>query len=157
MAFEPRKTLFVDQRVQGALLTRAVGYCLLTTLFVAAGYVVWNVGRNWSRPLGEVLLECAASFAPALLALLLALPVVMFDCLRVTNRFVGPLYRMRRYLRRIARGEPVEPIMFRSRDFWHEIAEEFNTAVAQLERERLVAADGTTTVRKPALYPIEVG
>ena len=65
---------------------------------------------------------------------MLVLPVVMFDMSRLTNRFAGPLFRLRGSMRRLARGERVDPVHFRENDYWQEIAEEFNAIVARIDR-----------------------
>ena len=49
---------------------------------------------------------------------------------------VGPLLRVRRSMRALARGEAVEPIEFRGGDYWKEIADEFNAV-----RARVLACD----------------
>ena len=48
----------------------------------------------------------------------------------------GPLVRLRRSMRALARGEHVEPIKFREGDFWQEFAEEFNAVAARVQGER---------------------
>ena len=53
------------------------------------------------RVVAAILLACGA---------LALLPLVVVDVLRLSNRFVGPLLRLRRSLRQLARGEYVEPI-----------------------------------------------
>ena len=73
-------------------------------------------------------------YGPAAVASALLMPMVILDIVRVSNRFVGPLVRLRRSLRELARGEKVEPIRFREGDFWQEIAEEFNAVAARFER-----------------------
>ena len=64
------------------------------------------------------------------------LPMVVADVIRVSNRFAGPLVRLRRSMRALARGEHVEPIHFRKGDFWQEFAEEFNAVAARVQGER---------------------
>lgn len=156
MSAKLRNKLLIDKRVQGALLIRAVGYCLLNTVFLVAGFTLWQLYAGRSQPAELQARDFWAGFAPALLATLCAVPLVVVDCLRVTNRFAGPLYRMRVSMRKLARGEPVQPILFRQHDFWHEIAEEFNAAVARIERDKLAAAKGEPTAIVPPLYPLNI-
>jgi len=61
------------------------------------------------------------------------LPIVLFDVLFLSNRIVGPIYRMRRSLRALAAGEYVAPIEFRKGDFRLELADEFNAVAAYVE------------------------
>ena len=54
------------------------------------------------------------------------LPMVLGRHRALSNRFTGPMLRLRRSMRALARGEHVEPIEFRGGDFWQEFAAEFN-------------------------------
>jgi len=67
----------------------------------------------------------------------LLLPLVVYDIVQMSNRFCGPLFRLRRELRALARGEHVEPISFREGDFWQEFAQEFNALLARVQRSGL--------------------
>ena len=60
-------------------------------------------------------------------------PLVVIDCVRLSNRFAGPLHRLRRDMRRLAAGEIVEPIHFRDDDLWREFADEFNAVARRME------------------------
>lgn len=79
-------------------------------------------------------------YEPALVASALLLPLVIMDVLRFTNRMIGPLLRVRRSMRALARGEYVEPIEFRGADYWKEIADEFNAV-----RQRVLACGAAPT------------
>jgi hypothetical protein len=59
----------------------------------------------------------------------------------LSNRFVGPLVRLRRSMRKLARGEHVDPICFRDNDFWHDFANEFNAVAARVQKESPKAED----------------
>jgi hypothetical protein len=72
---------------------------------------------------------------PALVASLLLLPLVVIDIIRVSNRFTGPLLRLRRSMRGLASGERVEPLYFREGDFWKDFADEFNEVIARVQSE----------------------
>jgi len=134
----PRKQLFVDPKVQGTLLARAVIYwlsCLATiTLMILAWRIVTGPARVFYTHFDDMWFH----FGPALVAALLLLPIALVDIVRVSNRFAGPLYRVRGGIRRLTQGLPVEPMQFRDNDFWQELATEFNALarrVEQLERE----------------------
>jgi len=84
-------------------------------------------------------------YEPALVASALLLPLVIMDVLRFTNRMIGPLLRVRRSMRALARGEYVEPIEFRGADYWKEIADEFNAV-----RQRVLACGAAAPKAAPA-------
>ena len=53
---------------------------------------------------------------------------------RMSNRFVGPVLRLRKGLREVAEGRPAQPLNFRDDDFWREMASDFNCAAAHVAR-----------------------
>jgi hypothetical protein len=128
-----RKQLFVDARIQGALVARVILYwavCLITvTLMLLCWRVYAGPAQTFYQHFDAMLYFCG----PALVASLILLPLVVVDVVRLSNRFVGPLMRMRRCLRAIAHGEQVEPIKFRRGDFWNDLAHEVNAVIARLE------------------------
>lgn len=128
-----RKQLFVDPKVQGALVLRAVLYwaaCLITvTLMILCWRIVTGPARMFYTHFDDMWFH----FGPAVIASALLLPLLIVDMLRLSNRFVGPLFRLRRSMRALARGEHVEPIEFRGGDFWQEVAEEFNALAARVQ------------------------
>jgi hypothetical protein len=58
---------------------------------------------------------------------------VLWDVLYLSNKIVGPIYRMRRSLRALGAGEYVAPVEFRKGDFGLELADEFNAVAAYVE------------------------
>ena len=137
-----RRQLFVDRRVQGALLLRATGYWLFCLLTVSLMVLCWGVLTGPRAPAAETLGRLLTTYAPALLASLILLPMVLVDCNRFSNRFVGPLLRFRRNLRQLADGEAVKPIQFRDHDYWTDLAESYNDLLARMQRE--IPADELT-------------
>ena len=47
----------------------------------------------------------------------------------MSNRFVGPMYRLRNTLRQLADGESVHPIKLREKDFWIDVADDVNRVI----------------------------
>ncbi len=62
-------------------------------------------------------------------------PAFALDTIRFSNRFVGPIARLRRHMRELAAGEKVSSLAFRDNDFWADVADEFNT-VAQMVQDQ---------------------
>ena len=89
-------------------------------------------------------------YGPALMASLLLLPLMIVDVIRFSNRFVGPLVRLRRSMRELARGECVGPIEFRDADFWQEIAEEFNAVRDRVQTSATAAQADHEEEKEPA-------
>ena len=64
----------------------------------------------------------------ALLIAFALLPVFVYDVIKMSNRFAGPISRLRVTLTDIADGKDVKPLNFREGDFWNEISVKFNKA-----------------------------
>ena len=130
-----RKQLFVDRRVQGELMFRTATYWLYCLLTLTMLTICWQIYKAPQPEPFDVHLDAVkANFGPVALGSLLILPIVLVDVLRISNRFTGPMVRVRRLLRQLADGQDVPELTFRDGDFWTEFAGEFN-AVAQRFRE----------------------
>jgi hypothetical protein len=130
-----RKQLFVDWRVQGALMLRAVLYWTVCLITISLMLLCWRILTGPARMFSTHFDEMWFQYGPALLASFILLPLVLVDVVRMSNRFAGPLVRLRRCMRALARGEHVEPVQFRGSDFWREFAEEFNAVVTRVQRQ----------------------
>jgi len=130
-----RRTLFViDHEVQGALMMRVAFYWLFCLLSIALMVVCWNIYTGPSRPFAQLFLDIYHRYGPAMIASLILLPIVMMDVARLSNRFVGPVVKLRTALKELAEGRPAQPLNFRDQDFWRDLATEFNRAAARLAR-----------------------
>ena len=130
-----RKHLFVDPKVQGALVTRVALYWMVCLITITLMLLCWRIVTGPARMFYTHFSDMWFFYGPALIASLLLLPLVLVDIVRMSNRFVGPLLRLRRSMRELARGEHVEPIEFRDNDFWHDIATEFNAVLHRVQDE----------------------
>jgi hypothetical protein len=104
-------------------------YCLITATLLVFFWRLLTEGEG--RPYQQ-LLAAVADVTPLLLALLAILPFVAYDLLKLTNRFAGPVYRVRVTLERLARGETIRPVKFRDGDFWCDLAPQLNVLAARL-------------------------
>jgi hypothetical protein len=130
-----RKQLFVDPKVQGALMLRVVLYWVVCVVTITLMLLCWRIVTGPARPFYTHFDDMWFHFGPALVASFLLLPLVVYDIVQMSNRFCGPLFRLRRCMRALARGEHVAPISFRDGDFWPEFAQEFNTLLARVQRD----------------------
>jgi len=96
-------------------------------------FLCWRVMAEPSQPFSTHWKEVWIYLGPACVLSLILLPLVIVDILRFSNHFVGPLMRLRRSMRRLARGEHVDPIKFRGSDFWQDFADEFNAMLARIQ------------------------
>ncbi|MGE0755448.1 MAG: hypothetical protein AB7F89_04040 [Pirellulaceae bacterium] len=141
MGNNPRQRLFVDRSVQGTLISRVVLYWFLFVsgmFLLLAGFPLvasWLVRSPGAPTAGQILLQTWRVFWPALFASALMLPFLILDVIRVSHRFVGPLVRLRNAMRDLGEGKPVAPVKFRARDFWFDLAEEFNRVAARVNKQ----------------------
>ena len=142
-----RKQNYIDSAVQGALLRRIILHWFL--YFVVAGLAIVTLQAMLSGPNGEPLMtrvmQQISEFSLVGLILICIFPAFLLDTVRFSNRFVGPVGRLRRYLRQLGQDGNPERLSFRGNDFWAEMAEEFNVVAScfedqQKEIERLKKA-----------------
>jgi hypothetical protein len=134
MAKNTRKRLIVDWNVQGTLVLRFLSYWLCCFVTVTSMLIAWRLCvDDPSRPVSLSYDEVWFQFGPAALATLVLTPLVVLDLVRLTSRFVGPIFRLRRMLGELARGEKVPYLTFRDGDYWQEIAADFNKIADKLQ------------------------
>lgn len=127
-----RKQLFVDPKVQGALVLRVLLYWVVCLITITLMLLCWNVIQT-PRMFYTHFDNMWFHYSPALVASFILLPMVIIDIIKVSNRFTGPLVRLRRSMRALARGEHVRPIHFREGDFWQDFADEFNAVLERVQ------------------------
>ena len=154
LMMKKRRRLLVDYRVQGALITRVMLYWALCLVSIP---ILRAIVSSVLLVLNASLSEMSTLWISELLASFLFVPLVVCDVLLVTNRFVGPMYRLRREMNRLAQGESVAPIAFRTGDMWHEFAETFNALRSRVERLAGRAPEPPAAAEQAAEPPVEVG
>lgn len=154
MQTKKRKRFLVDYGVQGALIGRVLVYWVLCLLGVL---VIRGILSSMCAIVNVPLSETGSLWLAELLASCLFVPLVVCDVLRVTNRFVGPVYRLRREMQRLARGESVPPMAFRKGDMWQEFAETFNVLRSHVDLLSGRAPEPPSTAEQAAPPPVEVG
>lgn len=149
-----RKNKYVDSHVQGALIRRIFLHWVV--FFFVSGMTLVLMKALVGDPeltIVERITSQVGEFTLLSMVLLAIFPAFILDTVRFSNRFVGPIGRLRRQLRELGTEQKTEQCTFRNNDFWSGMAEEFNT-VSQLvqnqqqEIERLksqLAKSGVTT------------
>ena len=135
-----RKKIFVDRKVQGAMFRHIILHwgLLLVTTFVLLAF--FNMGTKLRGDVGANLFQ---RHGPILLAMLALAPIFIRDLCKLSNRFVGPMARLRGALHDLANGREVAPIHFRKRDFWPEMATDFNRIAKQIQSTDTTFLDDT--------------
>jgi hypothetical protein len=147
MAARKRKRFFVDKAVQGRLVVRAGIYWLFCILSIVTFTACWIALTEEPANSNELFTRLQSGYAPAFFASMIMLPIVLYDVLRFSNRFAGPLKRMRLLVKALADGEPADPIRIREGDFWKDFADDFNRLAERVNQmQEPVAATPAGTV-----------
>lgn len=120
-----RQRVWIDNQVQGVLVGRVILYWsgILLYFGLSLGICQWQQNPEWV--LRDHLQAMLDQLWPCLLMLLL-LPLVICDIVRLSNRFVGPVYRLRMHLERLRENSNTYPLNFRDDDYWLQLAEPIN-------------------------------
>ena len=70
----------------------------------------------------------------------LMLLFILNDVAVFSNRFIGPIYRLRSDLASFQNGKPLRPIRFRENDHWKDLAESVNLLIRRIKE--LESGDG---------------
>ncbi len=147
-----RTKLTIDSAVQWALVRRVLCHWFYFMLLTAIALPVWVAivcgdivgspnthdvfGTNWART------------TPVFFFFILAAPLIVYDVLKLSHRFVGPIYRLHKAIRDLAAGKEGPPVRLRKGDFWGDVIADFNALaeqVASLRKQETPSAD-----REPA-------
>jgi hypothetical protein len=129
----PRRTKhFIDSNVQGALARRIIVHWLVFMMVTGFISFVLQVLANPFRPVSEHFQDLWNTQGPFLLVMVFLLPVFVMDTVKLSHRFAGPIFNLRRAIQEIAQGKPAKRLKFRNRDFWHGLADDYNAMLTKV-------------------------
>ena len=131
-----RKQKYVDTDVQGALLRRILMHWLAFFVVTALTVILMKtlIG-DMNVSFTENIQNSIGEFSLYGVILLCLFPAFMLDTVRFSNRFVGPIGRLRRHLKELGSEGITKHCSFRDNDFWAGMANEFNTVVDLVEKQ----------------------
>lgn len=137
MSDNSRRSRFVDSKVQGALVKRFVLHWIAFLLTSFVLLVLWQllVSGDPIHGFGSVLDEIWTHNMPVFVTLIVLLPVLVFDTIKLSHRFAGPVIRLREALRDVADGVPGGRLQFRENDFWRDLPDIFNRAIDRMRAD----------------------
>jgi hypothetical protein len=147
MSQPQRRKVFVDSRVQGALARRIILHWVVFLIVASLAAFLLQVLSNPFRPLADHAQELWWTHGPFVVVMAFLLPVFVVDSIKISHRFAGPIFSLRRAMREVAEGKPARKLKFRSGDFWHELSDDFN---AMLVRAGLIQGDSISSGPQPA-------
>lgn len=155
-----RKTILVEKQVQGALGWRiAAHWFIFLGLSVSVTCSLQMLSNFEPVSLWSRLEDAMFSQAGSVLVLLTLLPWFVHDSLKLSNRFAGPMVRLQKSIVQLTNQDETPPVVFRSGDFWQEIATDFNELRMRVIAEREQLAKGNHPIssesveQKIALIP----
>lgn len=125
-----RKQKLVDCEVQTGVLRKISVHWLVFFVCNTIALMIWirlyeQPDANWGQTFGDTLRR----FLPFFIITAALIPAFVWDTLKLTNRFAGPIMRLRSALADASAGRGVKPLQFRNSDFWQEIAQDFNHVI----------------------------
>ncbi len=121
-----RRRLLIDSGVQGALIRRTGLYAIATAVYFLVIFILSDALSHPHEPASESLFRCLDQAVLCAPGLILLAPLFAYDLIHISNRFVGPMFRLRRELRKLSQGEAVSTMYSRQGDFWADASESFN-------------------------------
>jgi hypothetical protein len=132
MSRPQRRQKFIDSKVQGALARRIIFHWFVFVGVASAAALLLQVLSDPFRPAGEHLRDVWFTHGPFLVVMVFMLPVFVIDTIKVSHRFAGPIFSLRRSMREVAEGQPPRKLQFRENDFWQDLATDYNAMIARL-------------------------
>lgn len=119
-----RRRLWIDSKIQSAILLRVFVYWLFCVLFIMVPQVIINTMSHPEVSFAELIRQLGTQYWLSITLAFLLLPMTLMDALRLSHGFIGPVIRLRREVARINNNPELEPIKFRKEDFWGTLAVE---------------------------------
>lgn len=126
-----RTRTLVDSEVQGSLIRRIALHWVVFFVCNAVALTIWirlfeQPDGDWGQTFGDTLRR----FLPFFVITAALIPAFVWDTLKLSHRFAGPILRLRGALIDLKEGRSVKPLKFRDSDFWQEMALNFNEVMA---------------------------
>jgi hypothetical protein len=119
--------------VQGALLRQAVYSWIWASAVFALISFVYRVIPAWLSDENQQV-SIWRDLGPYAIASAVLFPIVVFNAIRFSNRFAGPMVRVRGALKQLAQGEAPPHLVLRDDDFWTDIVDDINAIAGNLRQ-----------------------
>lgn len=127
-----RTSFLIDPKVQWALIRRLMmHWCLMLLALVSAGVVIELFSGDEDVTFLGAIKSSFGTQGPLIVLMFLLVPVYLHDVVKISHRFAGPMLRLRRILKSLAKGGNGAQLKFRPGDFWQETADDFNRFYAK--------------------------
>jgi hypothetical protein len=132
-----RRTTIFDPEVQGSVIRKITIHWMIFFGCNVLALLIWvrlfeQPDATWEQTFSDTLYR----FLPFFVVTLALIPAFVWDTLKLTSRFAGPILRLKEALAEASQGRTVPPLRFRDNDFWQEIAENFNLLMERRDTEQ---------------------
>lgn len=137
-----RRTTIFDPEVQGSVIRKITIHWITFFGCNILALLIWV--RLFEQPdasWGQTFFDTVRRFLPFFVVTLALIPAFVWDTLKLTNRFAGPILRIREALAEAGKGNTVPPLRFRDNDFWQEMASNFNLLMDRRETVNEMSQD----------------
>lgn len=130
---EERKKVWIDP-FQTKLTRRILTYLAVFVAVFVNLLFAWKLITEGPVNPWQQFLDTMYSHLPVFVVLLVLVPIVAWDSIRMSHKLVGPLVRFRQSMQAIAEGQTVRPIKLREDDFLDEMRDDFNHMLESLQK-----------------------
>jgi len=148
-----RVRLFIARRFQIRYIAMILFFMFVISL--VTGYTVYMTtwimfGEKLAAVYPQGLLREIAQKVNMVLILRLIFitPLVILIGLVLSNRIAGPIYRIKRYLKKVSLGKYGKRLELRKKDELHDLAEEINVLVSNLDSEEKQRKEEVDTLKR---------
>ncbi|MDX1928448.1 MAG: hypothetical protein SFV81_18105 [Pirellulaceae bacterium] len=139
----------MDRSVQGVLVGRVILYWVCALLYVGLGSACFQYNQNPDWTLAKHAQVLFGQVWPWLPTAIILLPLAIYDVVRLSNLFAGPVCRLRKHFAALREDIACAPLVFREEDYWRDLAAPINDMQAEILRLRT----GIIELQKAASAP----
>jgi hypothetical protein len=126
---EKRWRLVADPKIQVWLCFRVVAYWVICQITILGTFLAFAFLENGSHGGSFDIWNLVVK---SLVVSALVIPVIIYDMLSFSNRFVGPVHNFRNKMKQLVETGETSEIVFRKGDFYPDLRENMNELVGQI-------------------------
>lgn len=132
-----RQQVWVDRSVQGVLVGRVILYWFCAVLYVGLGSACFQYYQNPELTVATHFRRLFGQMWPWLPSAIMLLPLAIYDVVRLSNMFAGPVCRLRKHFAALRKDIACAQLVFREDDYWRDLAAPINDMQAEILRLRM--------------------
>lgn len=131
---DKRSKKFVNSPVQAAIVRRVFFHWgLFFTVAVLSLFSVEFFLSGSQESIGAHFETTLAKYSFFFMLVIAFIPPFVYDTIKFSNRFAGPMMRLQRSIKDLADGQTVAELKFRETDLWGELTDDFNRLAQRVQ------------------------